>query len=280
MANEKIYEMLFNKVFPMLIAKAERKGRKKEEVYEITEWLTGYSEADIGNALGSEMSYGDFFLNAPSLNPNRKLIKGVICGIRVEDIEEPLMQEIRYLDKLVDELAKGKDMEKIKRQKCAAASFSEDQRQIIVKAMKDYNARLIDRNNDLISKLDYVKNDDESAGQYWGLKQTIPEPAKDEMEKLFGRRPASASAVTSVATNQELIERLQQKVKETDLTEKAGLDEFRTFYQSVMKPAYDAQYPDEMQSDSRAALDLDLNGSEGILKLVDFAKQWMERSPI
>lgn len=115
MANEKIYEMLFNKVFPMLIAKAERKGRKKEEVYEITEWLTGYSEADIGNALGSEMSYGDFFLNAPSLNPNRKLIKGVICGIRVENIEEPLMQEIRYLDKLVDELAKGKDMEKIKR---------------------------------------------------------------------------------------------------------------------------------------------------------------------
>ena len=123
-------------------------------------------------------------------------------------------------------------------------------------------------------------NDDESAGQYWGLKQTIPEPAKDEMEKLFGRRPASASAVTSVATNQELIERLQQKVKETDLTEKAGLDEFKAFYQSVMKPAYDAQYPDEMQSDSRAALDLDLNGSEGMLKLVDFAKQWMERSPV
>ena len=164
--------------------------------------------------------------------------------------------------------------------KCAAASFSEDQRQVIVKAMKDYNARLIDRNNDLISKPDYVKNDDESAGQYWGLKQTIPEPAKDEMEKLFGRRPASASAVTSVATNQELIERLQQKVKETDLTEKAGLDEFRTFYQSVMKPAYDAQYPDEMRSDSRAAIDMDLNGSEGILKLVDFAKQWMERSSV
>ena len=115
MANEIIYGMLFNKVFPMLIAKAERKGRKKEEVYEITEWLTGYSEDDIDMALSSEMSYGDFFLNAPTLNPNRKLIKGVICGIRVEDIEEPLMQEIRYLDKLVDELAKGKSMEKIKR---------------------------------------------------------------------------------------------------------------------------------------------------------------------
>ena len=115
MANEKIHGMLFTKVFPMLIAKAERKGRKKEEVYEITEWLTGYSEDNIDNALASEMTYGEFFLNAPALNPNRKLIKGVICGIRVEDIEEPLMQGIRYLDKLVDELAKGKSMEKIKR---------------------------------------------------------------------------------------------------------------------------------------------------------------------
>ena len=141
--------------------------------------------------------------------------------------------------------------------------------------MKDYNARLIDRNNDLISKSNYVKNDDESAGQYWGLKQTIPESAKDEMEKLFGRRPVGTYALTSVATNQDLIERLQQKVKETDLTERAGLDEFRTFYQSVMKPAYDAQYPDEMRSDSRAAIDLDLNGSEGVLKLVDFARQWL-----
>ena len=83
--------------------------------YEITEWLTCYSEDNIDNALAYEVTYGDFFLNAPALNPNRKLIKGVICGIRVEDIEEPLMKEIRYLDKLVDELAKGKSMEKIKR---------------------------------------------------------------------------------------------------------------------------------------------------------------------
>ena len=82
-------------------------------LYNVT--MIKYSEDDIDMALSSEMSYGDFFLNAPSLNPNRKLIKGVICGIRVEDIEEPLMQEIRYLDKLVDELAKGKPMEKIKR---------------------------------------------------------------------------------------------------------------------------------------------------------------------
>ncbi len=95
------------------------------------------------------------------------------------------------------------------------------------------------------------------------------------MEKFFGRRPVSASAVTSVATNQELIERLRQKVKENDLTEKAGLDEFKTFYQSAMKPAYDSQYPDEMRSDSRTAIDMDLNGSEGVLKLVDFARQWL-----
>lgn len=115
MVNEKVFGMLFAKVFPMLIAKVERKGRSKEEVYEIAEWLTGYSAVDIDSALGTKVTYGDFFLNAPALNPNRKLIKGVICGIRVEDIEEPLMQEIRYLDKLVDELAKGKSMEKIKR---------------------------------------------------------------------------------------------------------------------------------------------------------------------
>lgn len=159
--------------------------------------------------------------------------------------------------------------------KCAGASFSEDQRQVIINAMKEYNGRLIDRNNELISKSGYVKNNDESAGQYWGLKQTIPEAAKDEVEKLFGRRPGATSAVTSVATNQDLIECLQQKVKEIDLTERAGLDEFRTFYQSVMKPAYDAQYPDEMRSDSRAAIDMDLNGSEGVMKLVEFAKKWL-----
>lgn len=115
MANEKIYDMLFARVYPLLIAKAERKGRSKEEVYEITEWLTGYDQEQIGQALASAMTYGAFFRNAPAPNPNRKLIKGVICGIRVEDIEEPLMQEIRYLDKLIDELAKGKAMEKIKR---------------------------------------------------------------------------------------------------------------------------------------------------------------------
>lgn len=115
MTNEKVYGMLFSKVYPMLIAKAERKGRTKDEVLEITEWLTGYSRDKILSILDSKITYGDFFLNAPALNPNRKLIKGSVCGIRVEDIEEPLMQEIRYLDKLVDELAKGKTLDKIKR---------------------------------------------------------------------------------------------------------------------------------------------------------------------
>lgn len=115
MTNEKVYGMLFSKVYPCLIAKAERKGRLAAEVDDITTWLTGYSAEKIAEMLKSDITYGDFFLNAPCLNPNRKLIKGVICGIRVENIEEPLMQEIRYLDKLVDELAKGKAMEKIKR---------------------------------------------------------------------------------------------------------------------------------------------------------------------
>lgn len=115
MTNEKVYGMLFAKVYPCLIAKAERKGRAAAEVDEITSQLTGYTAEEIAALLKSDLTYGDFFLKAPSLNPNRKLIKGVICGIRVENIEEPLMQEIRYLDKLVDELAKGKAMEIIKR---------------------------------------------------------------------------------------------------------------------------------------------------------------------
>ena len=93
-----------------------RKGRTAEEVNEVITWLTGYSEEAIKNAEEQSVSYGDFFRNAPCLNPNRKKIKGVICGVRVEDIEEPLMQEIRYLDKLVDELAKGKEMRKICRE--------------------------------------------------------------------------------------------------------------------------------------------------------------------
>ena len=115
MANEKIYNMPFAKLYPLVIAKAEKKGRTRAEVDEITCWLTGYSKENLNELMESGITYGDFFLQAPELNPNRKLIKGVVCGVRVEDIEEPLMQEIRYLDKLVDELAKGKTLKKIMR---------------------------------------------------------------------------------------------------------------------------------------------------------------------
>lgn len=115
MTNDKVYSMPLAKVYPLLVAKAERKNRTKEEVDQIIEWLTGYTPDALTAQLENNVTYGDFFTNAPALNPNRKLIKGVVCGIRVENIEEPLMQEIRYLDKLVDELAKGKAMEKILR---------------------------------------------------------------------------------------------------------------------------------------------------------------------
>ena len=107
--------MPFGKLYPMLIAKAEKKGRTRAEVDEVTAWLTGYAPEKLSELMESDITYGDFFLQAPALNPERRLIKGVVCGVRVEDIEEPLMQEIRYLDKLVDELAKGKAMEKILR---------------------------------------------------------------------------------------------------------------------------------------------------------------------
>lgn len=115
MNNEKVYAMPFAKVYPLLLAKAERKGRTGGEVNEIICWLTGYPPEEIENAAAGSVTYGDFFQNAPDLNPNRRLIKGTVCGVRVESIEEPLMQEIRYLDKLIDELAKGKSMDKILR---------------------------------------------------------------------------------------------------------------------------------------------------------------------
>ena len=115
MDHEKVFAMSFAKVYPMLIAKAERKGRTRKDVLEVTAWLTGYTHEQIEALLASDTTYGDFFRKAPALNPNRLLVKGSICGIKVELIEDPLMQEIRYLDKLVDELAKGKAMEKILR---------------------------------------------------------------------------------------------------------------------------------------------------------------------
>lgn len=107
--------MSFASIYPLYIAKVERKGRTKAEVNEIIYWLTGYDQKGLNEVLRKEITLEDFFTNAPRLNPSRKLITGVICGVRVEQIEEPLMQEIRYLDKLIDELAKGKSMEKILR---------------------------------------------------------------------------------------------------------------------------------------------------------------------
>ncbi|MDE6750155.1 MAG: DUF2200 domain-containing protein [Lachnospiraceae bacterium] len=115
MGNEKIYQMDFSKVYRLLVSKAEKKGRTRQEVDEVIRWLTGYSQPELEAIIERSMPYGDFFRDAPELNENRKQIKGVVCGIRVEDIEEPLMQEIRYLDKLIDELARGKAMDKILR---------------------------------------------------------------------------------------------------------------------------------------------------------------------
>ena len=117
MSNEKVYGMKLSKLYPLLVEKARKKGRTREEVDEVTRWLTGYEQEKLEELVESDISYGDFFRNAPKPNENRKLIKGVVCGVRVEDIEEPLMREIRYLDKLVDELAKGKAMEKILRKR-------------------------------------------------------------------------------------------------------------------------------------------------------------------
>jgi len=107
--------MSFASVYPLYITKAEKKGRTKIEVDEIIRWLTGYSKDELEAQLEKQTDFETFFAEAPQLNPSRSLIKGLICGVRVEDIEESTMQEIRYLDKLIDELAKGKPMEKILR---------------------------------------------------------------------------------------------------------------------------------------------------------------------
>lgn len=115
MAKHRIYTMSFASVYPHYITKAEKKGRTKEEVDEIIRWLTGYSQEELEAHLEKQTDFETFFAEAVHLNPSRSLIKGVICGVRVEEIEEPLMQEIRYMDKLIDELAKGKKMEKILR---------------------------------------------------------------------------------------------------------------------------------------------------------------------
>lgn len=115
MTNNRIYKISFARVYPLYIDKAEKKGRTKAEVDEIICWLSGYSQEGLEAQIEKQTDIETFFAEAPKLNPSRRLIKGVICGVRVEDIKEPLMQEIRYLDKLIDELAKGKTMEKILR---------------------------------------------------------------------------------------------------------------------------------------------------------------------
>lgn len=116
MSRHRIFTMPFAKVYPMYVQKAERKNRTKEEVDEIIYWLTGYDQSGLEQQIEQENDFETFFDHAPAMHPNRLLIKGVVCGVRVEEIEDPLMQKIRYLDKLVDELARGKAMEKILRQ--------------------------------------------------------------------------------------------------------------------------------------------------------------------
>lgn len=115
--NQRIFTMSFSSVYPLYVKKAEKKGHSRSEVDEIIRWLTGYTEEELQKQLKNEVTFQVFFEQAPKLNPNRQLITGVICGVRVETIKDPLMQEIRYLDKLIDELAKGKKMDKILRSK-------------------------------------------------------------------------------------------------------------------------------------------------------------------
>ena len=116
MTKHRIFTMEFAKVYPLYVQKAERKGRSKDEVDQIICWLTGYEQDRLEKQITQRVDFETFFDQAPALNPSRSLIKGLVCGVRVEEVEDPLMQKIRYLDKLIDELAKGKAMEKILRQ--------------------------------------------------------------------------------------------------------------------------------------------------------------------
>ena len=116
MSGHRIFSMAFAKVYPMYVQKAERKGRSREEVDRIICWLTGYDQAGLKEQIDQESDLETFIAQAPAFHPNSSLIKGVVCGVRVEDVEDPLMKKLRQLDKLIDELAKGKAMEKILRQ--------------------------------------------------------------------------------------------------------------------------------------------------------------------
>ena len=117
MAKHRIYTTSFASVYPLYVAKAEKKGRTKAEVDQVISWLTGYGQKELETHLKKQTDFETFFAKAPKINPSRALIKGVVCGVRVENVEEPTMREIRYLDKLVDELARGKTMDKILRTK-------------------------------------------------------------------------------------------------------------------------------------------------------------------
>jgi hypothetical protein len=117
MAKHRIYTMSVAKVYPLYVAKAEKKGRTKADVDQIISWLTGYGQKELEVQLDKQTDFETFFAKAPKINPSRALIKGTVCGVRVEDVKEPTMREIRYLDKLIDELAQGKAMDKILRKK-------------------------------------------------------------------------------------------------------------------------------------------------------------------
>ena len=116
MTENRVFAMSFAKVYPLYVQKAERKNRTQEEVDQIICWLTGYNQAGLQEQIDQDKDLEEFFTQAPRIHPNAALIKGVVCGVRVEDVDDPLMRKIRYLDKLIDELAKGKAMEKILRQ--------------------------------------------------------------------------------------------------------------------------------------------------------------------
>lgn len=116
MADHRVFAMQFAKVYPLYVQKVERKGRTRDEVDQVIRWLTGYDEAGLQQQIEHASDFRTFFAQAPRMNPNISLITGVVCGVRVEEVEDPLMRKIRYLDKLVDELAKGKPMEKVLRQ--------------------------------------------------------------------------------------------------------------------------------------------------------------------
>jgi hypothetical protein len=118
---DRIYRMTFSSIYPMYIQKAERKNRTKEEVDEVLCWLTGYDREGLQHQIDSGSTLEAFFNEAPQFNPNASLIKGVVCGVRVEDIEDPVMRKVRYMDKLIDELAKGRPMHKILRQEVVAS---------------------------------------------------------------------------------------------------------------------------------------------------------------